>query len=104
VQARISVVNPGAPGFVEPRATVQWDGDFKTKRERLYMTTAEEKNFLIEFIEMDSADKWIWTADARAVRCTESWEIADLFDVLSEYSCLSGAVERGEIATLLWWP
>ena len=68
VEVRISVVNAGAPGFVEAMATVRWDGDSKTRRERFYMTAAEEKNFVLEFIEVGSADKWTWSADARAVR------------------------------------
>ena len=68
VEVRISVVNAGAPGFVEAKATVRWDGNSKTRRERFYMTAAEEKNFVLEFIEVGSADKWTWSADARAVR------------------------------------
>ena len=68
VEVRISVVNAGTPGFVEAMATVRWDGDSKNRRERFYMTAAEEKNFVLEFIEVGSADKWTWSADVRAVR------------------------------------
>ena len=68
VKVRISVVNAGAPGFIEAMATVRWDGDSKTRRDRFYMTAGQEKDFVFEFMEVGSSDKWTWSADARVVR------------------------------------
>ena len=68
VEVRISVVNAGAPGVIEAMATVWWDGDSKTRRDSFYLTAGQEKDFVLEFIEVGSSDKWTWSADARVVR------------------------------------
>ena len=68
VEVRVNVVNAGAPGVIEAMATVRWGGERKTRRDKFYMTAGQEKEFVFEFMEVGSSDKWTFSADARVVR------------------------------------
>ena len=61
----IRVVNSGAAGSVAVTATVQWGGQSKTRSETAYMAAGEEREFVFEFQEVASTDKWTWSADVR---------------------------------------
>ena len=65
VAATIRVVNSGPGGSVTATATVTWDGQSKTKSETAFMAAGEEREFILEFQEVGSADQWTWTADVR---------------------------------------
>ena len=64
----IRVVNAGAPGVIEAIGTVSWDGESKTMSDKAFMRAGEESEFVFEFLEVGSDDKWSWSADARVVR------------------------------------
>ena len=63
VAATIRVVNTGAGGSVTAIVTVNWGGQSKTKSEAAFMAAGEEREFVLEFQEVGSADLWTWTVD-----------------------------------------
>lgn len=67
VVVTILVVNSGAAGSVAFTATDQWDCQSKTRSETAFMVAAEEREFVFEFQQVTSTDKWTWDADVTAI-------------------------------------
>ena len=67
VAATIQVVNAGALGVVEGRATVSWRSNSLTKSDRFLLEECEEKVWTVDLQEVGADGQWKWKADVRVV-------------------------------------
>ena len=56
--------NVGGPGDIKVMATLNWDGESKTKFTTVLMDTNDEKTFVFEFSEPGRQSKSTWSVAA----------------------------------------